>query len=160
MTLQRNDKLDGNIASKDVILNDEETTLTLFKPAPLMNVLGNSVARTVRATVQDPSFLIVLQDCLTLQPGTLRLRTGGQPDGHRGLRSINKFLRVGDDGARFHRLQIGIGRAGDAQAYVLGPLSAFEKQHWSSNGEGVDQVWHEIEKIARRQRAIVKPVES
>jgi len=160
MTLRRNDNLDGNIASKDVMLNDEETALTLFKPAPLMNVLGNSVARAVRATVQNPSSLIVLQDCLTLQPGTMRHKAGGQPDGHRGVRSINKFLHVDQDRATFHRLQIGIGRAGDAQSYVLGPLSAFEKQHWSANGEGTDQVWHEIEKIARRQRALFKPVES
>ena len=127
-----------------------------------MNVLGKSVARTMRATVQNPSSLIVIQDCMNLQPGTMRHRAGGQPYGHRGIRSILKNLNVGlPDRANtpFHRLQIGIGRAGDAPTYVLGPLSAFEKQYWSANGEGIDQVWHHIEKMARKQRALLEPVE-
>lgn len=124
-----------------------------------MNILGKSVARAVRATVETHSSLIVIQDCLTLQPGTMRHKPGGQPDGHRGVRSIIKFLNAGQEGTPFHRLQIGIGRAGDASSYVLGPLSAFEKEHWSANGEGTDQVWHHIEKIARRQRAMLEQVE-
>ena len=112
-----------------------------------MNIVGQPVARALRETVQTPSRLVVLQDSLIHEPGRLKTKFGGSPQGHRGIRSIAHSLN-GEQG--FHRLQLGIGRAGSAAEYVLGPLNSFEKQFWGENGEGVDLVWKELEKIARQ----------
>ena len=111
-----------------------------------MNILGPSVAKAMRSTVQDPSSLIVIQDSLHDLPGTVKTKFSGSPNGHNGIKSISKSL--GPD-VGYHRLLVGIGRAGDSvAAYVLGPLSAFEREHWAATGEGVDQVWRLIERIA------------
>ena len=112
-----------------------------------MNILGPEVAKACRATVDKPSNMIVIQDTMYLEPGKLKTKFGGSPENHRGIRSINKGL--GDD-PNFFRLQVGIGRSGNAAEWVLGPLSGYEKQHWASNGEGIDEVWTKIEQIAKR----------
>lgn len=114
-----------------------------------MNVLGKSVAKTMRETVVNPSNMIVLQDDLNHAPGTLKAKFGGKPDGHRGIRSINKFVHC-EDTIKYHRLLVGIGRSGEVRQYVLGPLSSFEKQYWAADGEGIDQVWQAIERIAQK----------
>lgn len=112
-----------------------------------MNILGNEVAKACRATVQNPSNMIVIQDSMYLEPGKLKVKFGGSAENHNGIRSINKGLGSNPD---YFRLQAGIGRAGNAAEWVLGPLSGFERQHWSSNGEGMDDVWSKIEQIEKR----------
>ena len=115
-----------------------------------MNVVGQPVARALRATVQEPSHLVVLHDTLHLPPGQVKTKFGGSPSGHRGVRSVIRFLTGDQD---FYRLQLGIGHSAPVVEYVLGPLSSFEKSFWGVQGEGTDLVWDAIEDIARKVEA-------
>ncbi len=50
----------------------------------------------------------------------------------------------------FYRLRIGIGRGeGDVAEYVLGKLSPTERELWGSDGQGIDRVWQELEKVSQ-----------
>lgn len=113
---------------------------------PLMNIVGQPVARALRVTAQSPSSLIVLQDSLNHEPCSLKLKFGGSPSGHRGVCSIIHSLQGNRE---FYRLMLGIGRGSVAREYVLGPLSSHEKEFWGINGEGVELVWEHLEKIAK-----------
>ena len=110
----------------------------------------------MRGTVGTPANMIVIQDDMNHAPGVLKYKFAGAPGGHRGIRSINKFVHLNKaDENKYHRLLVGIGRAEDAKKYVLGPLSSYEKQYWSADGEGIDQVWREIEKIVQKRIHVV-----
>jgi len=141
------ERLNGYFAQGTASLNKRPVELSLFKPKPLMNILGKEVAKACQATVETPLNMIVIQDHMYLEPGKLKVKFGGSPENHRGIRSINKAFGGDPD---YFRLQVGIGRAGNAAEWVLGPLSGFERQHWSSNGEGMDDVWSKIEQIEKR----------
>lgn len=121
-----------------------------------MNILGSSVGKVVRRMNQSPSSLIVIQDSLHHEPGSLKIKFGGSTEGHRGIRSVTKGL---NHDPNYFRLLAGIGRRGYVQPYVLGQLSGFEKQHWSPDGKGVEEVWDRIEIIAKRMEDAEKSKE-
>lgn len=114
-----------------------------------MNILGGAVKQACRETVGKPLSMLVIEDSLNLEPCKLKVKFGPQPGGHKGIESITKAL--GQD-ARYFRLQVGIGRGGVVRDYVLGPLSSHEKQYWSTQGKGIDDVWDQIERIAERMQ--------
>lgn len=113
-----------------------------------MNVLGTAVGKAFRASIptQDPTQLIVLHDSLNLEPGALKTKFGGSPDGHRGVRSVSAFVHSQD----YFRVLAGVGRAGAAREYVLGPLSAWERGHFGENGAGTEEVWRRVGEIEGR----------
>ena len=111
-----------------------------------MNVQGASIAKACRYAEAQPECSIIIQDTMKLQPGRLRIKFAAKPDGHRGIRSVNKWFHSD----RYFRIELGIGRTGDAKEFVLGPMSAWEKSHYGVNGTGTDEVWEAIEKIAEK----------
>ncbi|TDL26075.1 peptidyl-tRNA hydrolase [Rickenella mellea] len=138
-----NGPAEGFFAQTSSELNGQPVDLALYKPMALMNVLGHQVAKVRRATVPSTASMIVIHDDLNLTPATVKRKFGGSPSGHRGVRSVLSKVQS----EPFHRLQIGIGRRGDAKEYVLGRLDAFEREFWGPNGEGIDLVWEQIIKI-------------
>ena len=65
--------------------------------------------------------LVAIHDELDLQPGQLRLKSGGGDNGHNGLKSLRSHLGTGD----FLRIRVGIGRPQGRQSssdYVLAKL--------------------------------------
>ena len=114
-----------------------------------MNVLGKAVYRTLRGTVGDPRRMIVIHDCLYQNPGQIKLSDKVSPGGHRGVRSVNKALYASQPD-QYYRLHVGIGNNEKVKnrEFVLKPLSAYEKEHYSPNGAGIDDVWKLIEKAA------------
>lgn len=93
----------------------------LVKPQTFMNLSGESVARLTRELGIDPSRVIVIHDELDLPAGTVRLKLGGNENGHNGLKSISEHLGTRD----YIRVRIGISRppAGvRVPDYVLGPV--------------------------------------
>jgi PTH1 family peptidyl-tRNA hydrolase len=94
----------------------------LARPLMYMNRSGEPVSDLLRVHGVSPSSMLVVVDDAALPPGRLRLRVGGGPGGHNGLRSIRDATGTGD----FPRLRIGIGppAAGvDLADFVLEPLS-------------------------------------
>lgn len=92
--------------------------VTLFVPGGYMNNSGGPVQLALRFYKLPVERLVVLHDDLDLDPWVIRLKRGGGPGGHNGLRDI--IARCGS--REFVRVRIGVGRpAGrqDPARYVL-----------------------------------------
>lgn len=99
----------------------------LLKPTTYMNESGRSVGKAAQFYKIPLEDIIVFHDELDLEPGKLRVKTGGGIAGHNGLRSIRQHL-----GADFHRVRMGIGHPGHkdrVHGYVLSDFAKSE-QNW------------------------------
>ena len=95
-------------------------------PTTFMNLSGQSVAALANFYKIDPESILVAHDELDIEPGSVRLKTGGGHGGHNGLRDIISCL---GNQRNFGRLRIGIGHPGNAKQvtnYVLKKAPAAE----------------------------------
>lgn len=100
--------------------------VALAIPGTFMNVSGRPVAALLKFYSLDASRLIVVHDELDLPFDTVRLKSGGGPGGHNGLRDI-----ISAAGADFTRVRVGIGRPPgrqDPADFVLSPFSKNERE--------------------------------
>ena len=81
----------------------------LVKPQSFMNVSGISVKKSADYFKIDLADIIVVHDDIDLSFGTLRIKEGGGPAGHKGLISIIEHL----GSSEFVRVRIGIGKPSD-----------------------------------------------
>ncbi len=120
----------------------------ILKPQTFMNLSGESVKAALQFHKVEPSDLIVIHDDMDLDPLVLRLKTGGGPGGHNGLKSIDQHL--GTLGTGYHRVRMGVGHPSklglqhDPADYVLGGFFAEEERQIP---EWVDRACLAIEKI-------------
>lgn len=94
----------------------------LLFPTTYMNRSGKAVAALAQYYKIEPARILVAYDELDLPIGTTRLKKGGGPGGHNGVRDVLSALGSPD----FLRLRFGIAHPGDASKvldYVLGPFS-------------------------------------
>ena len=91
----------------EVLLGSEHARSVLAFPLTYMNESGRSVSGLVRRYgIEHPERIVVVHDELDLEPGVLRLKSGGGLAGNNGLRSIAQHLKTQD----FLRVRIGIGK--------------------------------------------------
>ncbi len=105
----------------------EGRAVVLAKPRTYVNLSGAAARYLLDRYRVGPERLLVVCDDMDLAPGALRLRAGGGPGGHNGMRSVAQA--VGDRG--FPRLRIGVGRpSGDSDdvEHVLGPPGEAERE--------------------------------
>src|SRR5690606_31996707 len=98
------------------------------KPTTYMNESGRAVGEAMRFYKLTPADVVVFYDELDLEPGKIRMKTGGGAAGHNGIRSI--AAHIGPD---FRRVRIGIGHPGAKDrvlGYVLGDFSKAETSDW------------------------------
>ena len=92
----------------------------LMLPQTLMNLSGEAVGPAAKFYKVPPERVIVFSDEMALNPGSLRIRTGGSAGGHNGLKSI--IAALGTD--QFPRVRLGVGEPPrpdyDAADWVLG----------------------------------------
>jgi PTH1 family peptidyl-tRNA hydrolase len=103
----------------------EGNRLVLAKPQTFMNNSGQSVGSLLRYYKIPFENLMVVNDDVDLDLGTLRIRKSGGSAGQKGLASI--IDRLGTQ--EFPRMRLGIGRPPgrmDAAAYVLRDFSKVE----------------------------------
>ncbi len=81
--------------------------IRLLLPTTFMNRSGQSVVPFVKFYQIPPESILIAHDELDMNPGVIRLKSGGGHGGHNGLRDIVPHI-----GADFHRLRIGIGHPG------------------------------------------------
>ena len=96
----------------------EGRDIWLLKPNTFMNLSGQAVGKLANFYKIPKDNILVAHDELDLDPGTIRLKTGGGHGGHNGLRDIISHL----GGKEFQRLRIGVGHPGhrdDVVDYVL-----------------------------------------
>ena len=106
----------GNIEGQDV---------RLLLPTTFMNLVGQSVVPFAKFYQIKPEEILIAHDELDMNPGVIRLKTGGGHGGHNGLRDIVPHI-----GANFHRLRIGIGHPGSKEkvsGHVLGRAPSSEQ---------------------------------
>jgi len=97
-----------------------------LKPQTYMNRSGDSVGAAARFFKLGPERVIVFHDELDLEPGRVRVKTGGGNAGHNGLKSIEQHI-----GNAFVRVRLGIGHPGDKNQvtnHVLSPFAKAERQ--------------------------------
>lgn len=102
--------------------------VVLAFPLTFMNESGQAVRKVMRRYgFKDVDALIVIQDELDLQPGTVRVKKGGGLGGHNGLRSISSHVGTDD----YVRVRIGVGKPGtkdQGAAHVLSKVPNAERQ--------------------------------
>lgn len=101
--------------------------LWLLQPQTFMNLSGKSVAGLARFFKIAPEEILVAHDELDLQPGQVKIKLGGSPAGHNGLKDIAAQLGSKD----FWRLRLGIGHPGvkaEVINYVLKKPSASDRE--------------------------------
>lgn len=86
--------------------------VVLARPHTYMNLSGEAVAPLVkRHGISDPARLVIVHDELDLEPGRVKLKSGGGLAGHNGLRSITAHLHTQD----FLRVRVGVGKPPSSQ---------------------------------------------
>lgn len=97
----------------------------LLMPTTYMNLSGQAVQHYLAYYKINPASLLVVHDDVDLDYGTLRLRPGGGPGGHNGLKSIQAHLGI----SGYKRLRMGIGdrEHGDLADYVLAEFTRDEQ---------------------------------
>lgn len=99
----------------------------LAKPLSFMNVSGTPVAALLRFYKLPPERLIVVHDELDIPFDTIRMKIGGGPGGHNGVKSVAVNLGTPE----FFRVRIGIGRppgGQDPADFVLKDFTATERK--------------------------------
>jgi PTH1 family peptidyl-tRNA hydrolase len=121
-------KFKGELAQASVA----GTGAALLKPQTFMNLSGQSVQPTMAFFKIPVSQIVVVHDDLDLELGQLKLKRGGSPGGHNGLKSIDGVI-----GPEYARVRAGIGHprakipdgAPKERAQVVGHvLGAFKGQ--------------------------------
>lgn len=103
--------------------------VALAFPQTYMNESGRSVGPLVkRFGIEDMTRLVIVHDELDLEPGRLKLKSGGGLAGHNGLRSIKAHLHTDE----FTRIRIGVGKPpGGAERgadHVLSPPAKRDRE--------------------------------
>ena len=99
--------------------------ILLVKPMRYMNRSGAPLRAALKQTDVEPATdLLVVADDIDLPLGRIRLRRSGSAGGHNGLRDI--IATLGTD--EFHRLRVGVGRAGEAASHVLATFGPGERE--------------------------------
>lgn len=146
-------------------LGDERKALAC--PLTMMNNSGYAVSQVMRWYRLRPADVLVVYDELDLAFGRIRIRPGGGPGGHNGVRSIIDQLGTSE----FPRLRIGVGRptSGSTVSYVLSRFRREEQERvpeivelaadaalrWAT--DGLDTAMNEFN---RRQIAVEEPIAS
>ena len=83
-----------------------DTTALALRSTTFMNNSGEGVAPVAEKLEIPPERIIVLHDELDLPAGKVRIKQGGNENGHNGLKSLTEQLGTRD----YIRVRIGIGR--------------------------------------------------
>ena len=105
---------------------DGPRKIILCRPLTFMNNSGVAVKKLTAKYGIPPENTLIIYDDIDLAPGAVRVRPGGGPGTHNGMRSI--VNETGTDA--FPRIRVGTGdrpKGEDLVAWVLGRPSAEEK---------------------------------
>jgi PTH1 family peptidyl-tRNA hydrolase len=120
-------KIDKKMNAELALLRINEFECKLALPLTFMNHSGQPTRAISQFYQIDPEEILVIHDELDLEPGRIKLKSGGGHGGHNGLKDITALL----GSAAFHRLRIGIGHPGHkdlVHQYVLTKPSMQDKQ--------------------------------
>jgi len=125
----------------DGVIDGEK--VLLIKPQTFMNLSGQSVGEAMRFYKLTPADLVVIYDELDLNPGKLRIKTGGGSGGHNGIKSIDSHMQSFPGGQNYRRMRLGIGHPGAKELvhnYVLGDFAKADNE-WLDTLLGAVSPW-------------------
>jgi len=115
-------------AEVNTTANAQTKHLLLAMPTTFMNESGNAVGPLARRyAISDPQKIIIVHDELDLEPGVVKIKSGGGLAGHNGLASITQHLKTQD----FLRVRIGVGKPPSKEQggdHVLSKIPARERE--------------------------------
>ena len=115
-------------AEVNTTINTQSKHILLAMPTTYMNESGNAVGPLARRyAISNPLKIIVIHDELDLEPGVVKIKSGGGLAGHNGLQSINQHLKTQD----FLRVRIGVGKPPSKEQgsdHVLSKIPARERE--------------------------------
>lgn len=123
----------------------------LLKPTTFMNRSGQSVAALARFYRIPASRVLVVHDELDLPPGVVRLKTGGGPGGHNGLKDV--IAHLGDRG--FQRMRLGIGRPASSSQVLSFVLKRPGSEERTLIDEAIDDAHREFKDIVAGNLMVV-----
>jgi len=94
----------------------------LLKPQTYMNLSGDSVGPALRFYKLPLTALVVIHDEIDLEPGKVKVKTGGGDAGQNGLRSITATL-----GPEYRRVRLGVGHPGEKHMVSNHVLANFDR---------------------------------
>jgi PTH1 family peptidyl-tRNA hydrolase len=92
--------MDGSIS----LASGGSEKLLLAKPMTYMNLSGRTVLAAMSFYQLTPADLLIVLDDIALPCGKIRIRPGGSPGGHNGLKDIEQVLGT----SQYPRLRIGV----------------------------------------------------
>jgi len=103
----------------------ERQQVVLVKPQTYMNLSGRCVGPLSRFYQVSPEQVVAVHDDVDLDPGRLKIKSGGGDGGHKGLRSLTQEM----GSQQFIRVRCGVGRpaCGDVTDYVLQDFAQAER---------------------------------
>ncbi len=116
--------------------------LLALKPETYMNESGRSVGAALRFYKLEPAALLVFHDEIDLRFGKVKVKRGGGPGGHNGLRSID--AHIGQD---YRRVRLGIGHPGHKDLVHPHVLKDFSKDEVKTVDKLIDAVAAELPKL-------------
>ncbi len=116
------------VTELNIATNAQTRHLLLAMPTTFMNESGNAVGPLARRyAIVDPLKIIIVHDELDLEPGVVKIKSGGGLAGHNGLQSINQHLKTLD----FLRVRIGVGKPPSKEQggdHVLSKVPAHDRE--------------------------------
>ncbi len=116
--------------------------LLALKPETYMNESGRSVGEALRFYKLEPTTALVFHDEIDLRFGKVKVKRGGGPGGHNGLRSID--AHIGQD---YRRVRLGVGHPGHKDLVHPHVLKDFSKDEEKTVDKLLDAVAGELPKL-------------
>ena len=114
-------KLDGMYA--EITINGQK--VLLLKPQLYMNLSGIPIKKYISFFKIPVENVLIIQDDLDMEVGSLKLKTNSSSGGHNGIKNIEEELETNS----IKRLKIGIGNTNeDTIDYVLGKFSKKDQE--------------------------------
>lgn len=115
------------------------TRVILCKPTTFMNNSGEALQAVQHFYKLSAADTTIIHDEIDIPFGQIRLRTGGGPAGHNGIKSI-----IAQGGEKTGRVRIGIANQFSAQAdsadFVLGKFTTDEQKHLPALRQEVNSI--------------------
>lgn len=114
----------------------QERDVVLAKPRTFMNRSGEAINYLIARFGIKPADIVVIYDEMDLPVGRIRIRPGGSPAGHNGIRSIIGELHT----QNFPRVRVGIGQPDMEGGQVSHVLNRFADEEASEIANAMQRV--------------------
>lgn len=139
-------KLESKFQAEVVKVNLAGLPIWLLKPQTYMNLSGQALHQFMQYYQIELRDILVVHDELDLPVGSIKLKKGGGPGGHNGLKDI-----IAHEGKDFLRLRVGVGHPGERHKVSNFVLSNPSKKEKALIEDALDDAMRELPNIVEGQ---------